>query len=102
MTVKFPKDQTGITIPVLGLGPNHQVPIGPKPAEWGPVDAEMVVILCPTVDCRVEIKPGAKATEKSTPIPAKMWVPVKILPTHRVSVVWDGADEGMLDITEAT
>ena len=102
--MKFPTDERGITVPVLGLGRNNQVPIAPKVEEHGPFHAthDVILILCPTVDCRIAIGPDAKATEKSTRIPANMWLPVKIPPAHKLSIVWNGTDEGTLDITEAT
>jgi len=100
--MKFPVDERGITIHVLGLGPNTPVRICQDRKTFGPFEKDMIVILCPTVDCRVEIGPKAKATGESTRIPANMWLPTKILTTHKLSVLWDGTDEGVLNVTEAT
>jgi hypothetical protein len=96
-------DERGRPLPVLGLGRNQQIPVSAEPSFTEPFPRDThVVWICPDVDCRVRVGKDVVADGTDFRIPANVMLPVKIFEGDRVSLVWNGGDEGMADIAEAT
>lgn len=94
------KDNLGNTLPAFRWGRMQRLPVHAEPEASKPFATDTQVVgLLATAPFRFECGREPVAHKDCPRVLANMWIPVRVTPEHRISVVWDGA-AGEIEITE--
>lgn len=95
-------DSRGNALPAYRWGSPQKLPIGVDPETTEKPFGEniSVVGVLATADFRFKLGKNPVANESCSRIPANMFVPLRVFPGERISVVAYGDAEGEVEITE--